>query len=195
MNMSPRRKRKLSKSQESWSAGWKLISGSKIPQIQFFAANMIYSKICQEMTDLSVQEQIQVLNMIGGSVSRGANAAVIRRLCLARAAASIRGIKASNGQSISDCIDQCLNLLNTAQWELAFLILTAMPDELEHTYDGAIESSSRGVAEKLLRTKGTLLRNAFYSFASRDDLLVRSGECLVECLTSWRMYGFSLIEM
>ena len=37
-------------------------------QVQFFAANMIYSKICQEMVDLPVQ-QIQVLNMIGGAVS------------------------------------------------------------------------------------------------------------------------------
>ena len=94
---------------------------------------MIYSKICQEMVDLPVQEQIQVLNMIGGAVSRGVNVSVIRRLCLARAAASLRGIKASNGKSISDCIDQCLSLLNTNQWEHAFLILTAMPDELEHT--------------------------------------------------------------
>ena len=156
---------------------------------------MIYSKICQEMVDLPVQEQIQVLNMIGGAVSRGVNVSVIRRLCLARAAASIRGIKASNGKSISDCIDQCLNLLNTNQWEHAFLILTAMPDELEHTYDGAIESSSRSVAENLLRTKGALLKNVFYSFASRDDLLARSGGTLVQCLTSWRMYGFSFIEM
>ena len=70
-----------------------------------------------------------------------------------------------------------------------------MPDELEHTYDGAIESSSRSVAENLLRTKGALLKNVFYSFASRDDLLARSGGTLVQCLTSWRMYGFSLIEM
>ena len=60
--------------------------------------------------------------------------------------------------------------------------------------DSAI-ASSRSVAENLLRTKGALLKNVFYSFASRDDLLARSGGTLVQCLTSWRMYGFSLIEM
>ena len=35
------------------------------------------------------------------SCLEGVNVSVIRRLCLARAAASIRGIKASNGKSIS----------------------------------------------------------------------------------------------
>ena len=50
------------------------------------------------------------------------------------------------------------------------------------------------MAENLLRTKGALLKNVFYSFASRDDLLARSGGTLA-MFDILRMYGFSLIEM
>eukprot|EP00939_MAST-03C_sp_MAST-3C-sp1_P002506 g2506.t1 len=118
---------------EAWAVALDLARLAPNPQIQFYAANMIYTKIKREFNVLSQENTLKLLRAVSETFAKCAltNEAFVRRMSLARASIALFAATKTQGRSVAEHVDQCVRMLNSPRWLQALYGLKSLPEELE----------------------------------------------------------------
>lgn len=177
---------------EAWSFGWELINPTKNPEVQFFGANTIATKVSKclgEIPEAQIPElQQKLLSMLSLYAQQGPKI-VLTRLCVAVASLVNQTLPDRWQQPIASLITMFqaeMESKGLAYLNVLLELLTIIPEEFA---TASMLQSRRSVVRNYLGSDLNLvlgLLNKVFSQANMDsESMLHS----IKCLQSWVQFG------
>ncbi|XP_014226854.1 importin-13 [Trichogramma pretiosum] len=175
---------RLQESQEAWSLVWKLLDSSKPPEVQFYAANTLYSKISKQWCEVPKSEYSALQSQIIQALKHSSGTKIIAsRLCQALAA-FMANYEDTNRSAVDEVI--CSLPCDTPDTtKLVMKIFEALPSEFDKCQQHN-ELKNRQNISRNWRKVAEFLQQIFHSCSQSNDPSSNSIYILcLECAASW----------
>ncbi|KAF7705936.1 importin-13 [Silurus meridionalis] len=182
-------------SPQAWQFCWALLSPDKVPEIQFFGASTLHSKISSHWLDLTSELCESLRSQLVTHVCHFALGpkVVLTRLCVALASLILRTLLDSwpsavpdllqafqSGEGMGEVDGRCLALLE---------VLAVLPEELQSR---KFTSGNRARLQAALVQEWKLLCPLLRELLRRESSVCNMKERALRCLPSWLTLGVDL---
>ncbi|KAM4722104.1 importin-13 [Rhinophrynus dorsalis] len=184
-------------SPQAWHFSWQLLNGGKVPEIQYFGASALHTKISRYWGDIPVEQYESLKSQLFAQISAFASGSkiVLTRLCVALASLAlnmmpdtwphavpdmVRVFQTEDGQA--DGRARCLALLE---------LLTVLPEEFQTS---RLPPYRKGLVRTALAQECACVFPLLRQLLQQSDSPSFVKQKVLKCFSSWAQLEISLTE-
>ncbi|KAI4890303.1 hypothetical protein NFI96_017720, partial [Prochilodus magdalenae] len=184
-------------SPQAWHFCWALLSPDKAPEIQFFGASTLHTKISRNWTDLPAEQHESLRSQLiaqVGHFSCGPKM-VLTRLCVALASLILHTLLDSWTSAVPDLLRAFQVAEGSTEVDVRYQalleVLVVLPEELQTR---KLSAERRGQLQSALAREWSSLCPLLRQILRREDSAGQVKERVLRCLVSWLALDVDLGE-
>ncbi|XP_066537326.1 importin-13 isoform X2 [Hoplias malabaricus] len=184
-------------SPQAWHFCWALLNPDKVPEIQFFGASTLYTKISRHWTDIPAEQQEPLRSQLMAQVGHFScgSRMVLTRLCVALASLILHTLLDSWTTALQDLLRAFQSGEGSVDVDLrhqALLeVLVVLPEELQTR---KIPKVRQAQLQSALTREWSSLCPLLRQILRREDSAAQVKERVLRCLVSWLNLDVDLEE-